>query len=39
LLMQCGDALIQLAMRAGEPSQVREHAPAEDNALGRQTQP
>ena len=39
LLMQVEDALIQLAQRAGEPSQMREHAPDHDDALGRTTQP
>lgn len=38
LFRQCQDALIQLAQRAGEPSQMREHAPAQADTLGRQTQ-
>jgi hypothetical protein len=39
LLMQCEDALIQLATRAGEPSVEKDHALADENALGRQAQP
>lgn len=39
LFRQCQDALIQLAQRAGEPSQMREHAPAQADPVGRQAQP
>lgn len=35
LFRQCQDALIQLAERAGEPSQIREHAPAQADPVGR----
>lgn len=39
LFRQCQDALIQLAQRAGEPYQMREHAPVQADPLGRYAQP